>query len=72
LVFPDASKVIERLCTSKLAIIEFGWYYDRTIHFKLDLMGAADIIKIQDATEDNVTMQVVILYNLLTKEAWEV
>lgn len=44
LVFPDASKVIERLCTSKLAIIEFGWYYDRTIHFKLDLMGAADII----------------------------
>ncbi|NLH37709.1 MAG: hypothetical protein GX468_06225 [Thermotogaceae bacterium] len=44
LVFPDASKVIERLCASKLAIIEFGWYYDRTIHFKLDLMGAADII----------------------------
>jgi len=44
LVFPDASKVIERLCTSKLAIIEFGWYYDRTIHFKFDLTGAADII----------------------------
>jgi len=44
LIFPDASKVIERLCTSKLAIIEFGWYYDRTIHFKLDLTGAADII----------------------------
>ena len=44
LVFPDASKVIERLCTSKLAILEFGWYYDRTIHFKFDLTGAADII----------------------------
>ena len=44
LVFPDASKIIDRLCTSKQMIIEFGWYYDRTIHFKFDLTGAADII----------------------------
>lgn len=45
LVFPDASKIIDRLCTSKQMIIEFGWYYDRTIHFKFDLTGAADIIR---------------------------
>ena len=44
LIFPDASKIIDRLCTSKQMIIEFGWFYKETIHFKFDLTGVADII----------------------------
>jgi len=44
LVFLSASKVIDRLCTSQLMIIELDWYFDGPVHFKFDLTGVADLI----------------------------
>jgi len=44
ITFYEAPKIIQKLCTHKQVIIEFGWFYKETIHFKFDLTGAADII----------------------------